>query len=153
MQMRCLALAALAVCVGSAKAQSTRSEVAAIGRVAAEFSQLYMKGDAAGMTALYTPDAVIFPGGRPMMKGREAIRAYWTLPANVKMVDHKTTADSIVIVGNTAYDYGTFRSQSSRDGQLGNVGYGKYVIVWQKQPDGRWLMYLDIWNGSPAPQG
>ena len=73
------------------------------------------------------------------------------LPATVKVLDHKTTADSVVIVGNTAYDWGTFRSQSSRDGQIGPVRYGKYVIGWEKQPDCRWLMHLDIWNGSPVP--
>jgi hypothetical protein len=71
---------------------------------------------------------------------------------NVKVVDHKTTADSIIVVGNTAYDYGVFRALNSRDGQTGNPGYGKYVIVWQKQSDGRWLMHLDIWNNSPPPQ-
>jgi len=48
------------------------------------------------------------------------------------------------------YDYGTFRTQNSRDGQVGNPGFGKYVIVWRRQTDGRWLMHLDIWNSSPA---
>jgi ketosteroid isomerase-like protein len=135
-----------------AAAQSSRAaDLAAIGKVAADFSQRYMRGDARGMASLYTADAAIFPGGRPIIKGRDAITAYWTLPPNVKMIAHKTTADTVVIVGSTAYDYGTFTSQSSRDGQAGNPGYGKYVIVWQQQADGRWLMQLDIWNGSPPP--
>jgi len=101
---------------------------------------------------LYIENGAIFPGGRPIIKGRAAIKAYWTLPPNVKVVEHKTTADSVIVVGNTAYDYGTFRAVNSRDGQTGNPGYGKYVIVWQKQRDGRWLMHLDIWNNSPAPE-
>lgn len=49
-------------------------------------------------------------------------------------------------------DYGVFRALNSRDGQTGNPGYGKYVMVWQRQFDGRWLMHLDIWNNSPPPQ-
>jgi ketosteroid isomerase-like protein len=149
--MRFIPTLMLVATAATAGAQSMQSDLAAIAKAGAEFSQLYMKGDAEGMAALYTADGAIFPGGRPIIKGREAIQAYWTLAPNVKMVDHKTTADSVVIVGNTAYDYGTFHSQSSRDGVVGNMGYGKYVIVWQKQPDGRWLMHLDIWNGSPAP--
>src|SRR5262249_13582632 len=108
-------------------------------------------GDAKGMAALYAPGGVIFPGGRPMIRGREAIAQYWTLPAGVKEVEHKATPDSVIVVGNTAYDYGTFHARSSRDGQLGNPGFGKYVIVWERQADGRWLIHLDIWNASPAP--
>jgi hypothetical protein len=26
----------------------------------------------------------------------------------------------------------------------------KYVVVWQKQPDGTWKLYRDIWNAMPA---
>ena len=133
-------------------ATGTARDIEAIGRVAAEFSQRYMKGDARAMAEMYTEDGVIFPGGRPMIKGRAAIQAYWTLAPGVTVVEHKTTADSIVVVGNTAYDWGTFVARNARDGQAGNPGYGKYVIVWQRQRDGRWLMHLDIWNSSPAPQ-
>jgi ketosteroid isomerase-like protein len=141
---------------GSASAQGTptpsrAADVAAISKVAAEFSQRYMSGDAQGMADLYTENGAIFPAGRPTIKGRADIKAYWTLPPNVKVVEHKTTADSVIVVGNTAYDYGTFRAVNARDGQAGSPGYGKYVIVWQRQPDGRWLMHLDIWNNSPAP--
>jgi ketosteroid isomerase-like protein len=53
--------------------------------------------------------------------------------------------------GNIAYDYGMFRARTARDGQPNPAGAGKYVIVWRRQRDGRWLMHLDIWNGSPAP--
>jgi ketosteroid isomerase-like protein len=127
-------------------------DIDAIGRVATEFSARYMRGDARGMAELYTESGVIFPSGRPIIRGRDAIAAYWTLAPGAKVIEHKTTADSVIVLGNTAYDYGTFRSRNSRDGQPGNPGYGKYVIVWQRQPDGRWLMHLDIWNNSPPPQ-
>ena len=148
----CLAgVVTLVPCVARSQA-SASGDIAAIGKVAAEFSQRYMRGDAQGMADLYIENGAIFPGGRPIIKGRAAIKAYWTLPPNVKVVEHKTTADSVIVVGNTAYDYGTFRAVNSRDGQTGNPGYGKYVIVWQKQRDGRWLMHLDIWNNSPAPE-
>lgn len=151
----CIALAFGSAAATRAAAQSptAATDIAAIGRVAADFSQRYLRGDAKGMADLYTANGVIFPGGRPMIKGREAIAAYWTLAPGVTIVEHKTTADSVIVVGNTAYDYGTFIARSSRDGQVGNPGYGKYVIVWQRQSDGRWLMHLDIWNASPAPQG
>ncbi|HUQ80521.1 MAG TPA: DUF4440 domain-containing protein [Gemmatimonadaceae bacterium] len=139
-------------CAARAQGASRAADLAAIGKVAADFSARYVRGDAQGMAQLYTENGAIFPGGRPIMRGRAAIAEYWTLPTGTKVIEHKTTADSVIIVGNTAYDYGTFRARNEKDGQPGNVGYGKYVIVWQRQGDGRWLMHLDIWNGSPAPQ-
>lgn len=126
------------------------ADLAAISKAGALFSQLYMRGDHQAMANLYTEDGLIFPPGRPIIRGRAAIADYWKLQPGVSVVDHKTTADSIIIRGDIAYDYGTFRSQNAREGQRGNPGLGKYVIVWRRQGDGRWLMHLDIWNSSPA---
>ena len=126
------------------------ADLAAIAQAGAEFSQRYMRGDNQGMANLYTEDGVIFPPGRPIIRGRAAIADYWKLQPGVTVVDHKTTADSIIVRGDIAYDYGTFRAQNARDGQAGNPGFGKYVIIWRRQTDGRWLMHLDIWNSSPA---
>ena len=149
-----LIVTALFVGVSSgAAAQSGRgsaADIAAIKKAGAEFSQLYMKGDNEGMARIYTEDGVIFPPGRPMISGRKAIAEYWKLGQGVTVVDHQTVADSIIIRGDIAYDYGTFRARNARDGQPGNPGFGKYVIVWRRT-GAQWLMHLDIWNSSPAP--
>ena len=55
------------------------SDIVAITRTGAEFSQRYMRGDHQGMADLYTADGVIFPPGRPAIRGRTAIAEYWTL--------------------------------------------------------------------------
>lgn len=152
-----VAVASITMVVSTGTAQQRSSsannaaDIATITRTGAEFSQLYMRGDNQGMANIYTEDGAIFPPGRPIIRGRAAIAEYWKLGAGVKVVDHKTTADSIIIRGDIAYDYGTFRAQNSRDGQMSNPGFGKYVIVWRRQSEGRWLMHLDIWNSSPAP--
>jgi ketosteroid isomerase-like protein len=155
--MRLLPLALLALSAAAARgsaqqptAPRTAADIATIKRAGAEFSQKYMRGDNQGMADLYTEDGMILPPGRPIIKGRPAIAEYWKLQPGAAVVDHKTTADSIIVRGDIAYDYGTFRAQNSRDGQVGNPGFGKYVIVWRRQTDGRWLMHLDIWNSSPA---
>jgi ketosteroid isomerase-like protein len=150
------ALPVAALLVGAAAlapAQSGRhaaTDIAAIKKVGAEFSQLYMKGDHEAMARIYTEDGVIFPPGRPMIRGRTAIAEYWKLAPGVTVVDHQTVADSIILRGDIAYDYGTFRARNARDGQAGNPGFGKYVIVWRRVGQ-QWLMHLDIWNSSPAP--
>ena len=130
--------------------RNTAADIAAIKKVGAEFSQLYMKGDHEAMARIYTEDGVIFPPGRPMIRGRTAIAEYWKLAPGVTVVDHQTVADSIILRDDIAYDYGTFRARNARDGQASNPGFGKYVIVWRRVGT-QWLMHLDIWNGSPAP--
>ena len=147
------AAALLITASGAAIAQSGRgsaADIAAIKKTGAEFSQLYMKGDNEAMARIYTEDGVIFPPGRPMISGRTAIAEYWKLGQGVTVVEHQTVADSIIIRGDIAYDYGTFRARNARDGQPGNPGFGKYVIVWRRTGT-KWLMHLDIWNSSPAP--
>ena len=68
-----------------------------------------------------TRDGVIFPPGRPIICGRAAIAYYWKLAPGVPVVDH---ADSIILRGDIACDYGTFRAQHARDGQAGSPGFG-----------------------------
>ena len=147
-----LGSACMRVRVNRGGSESASSDaIAAITRVATEFSARYMRGDAAGMAAIYTDDGVIFPGGRPAIRGRPAIEAYWRLPANERVTMHKVTADSVVVRGDIAYDYGTFMVSGERDGKPWGPSHGKYVIVWREVSAGDWRMHLDIWNSSPAP--
>ena len=87
---------------------SANPEVATIAELSRQFSAAYMRGDAAAMAALYTPDAVIFPANSEMVKGREAIQRYWTLPAGQRITHHRVTHTEIRIDGDHAYDYGVY---------------------------------------------
>ena len=73
-----LCLLFLGLTVGPAAAQTSNpaSDRAAIEELSRQFSAAYMRGDAAAMASLYTPDAVIFPGNSEMITGLyPAIRA------------------------------------------------------------------------------
>ena len=65
------------------------------------------------MAEIYATDGAIFPPGRPIIHGRAAIAEYWTLAPGVTMVEHKTTADSIIVRNDIAYDYGSFVNAST----------------------------------------
>ena len=146
-----LALAVLmAGCVRVRVENGTTPEthVERISAVSRQFSQLYEKGDAAGMAALYTPDGVIFPPGRAAIRGTPAIESFWRLAAGERITGHRVTADSVVVEGRTAYDWGTYRVSGERNGAAFSGG-GKYVIVWREVTPGVWRMHLDIWNTGP----
>jgi ketosteroid isomerase-like protein len=146
-----LALAVLmAGCVKVRVENGDTSEmhVERISAVSRHFSQLYEKGDAAGMAALYTPDGVIFPPGRAAIQGWSSIESFWRLAAGERITSHRATTDSVVVEGRTAYDWGTYRVSGERNGAA-FTGGGKYVIVWREVTPGVWRMHLDMWNAGP----
>lgn len=130
---------------------STSSDSVAILAAARAFSAAYVRGDAAAMTELYTEDAAIFPDGRAAIVGRDGIRQYWTLPPNRRITRHILMPDRVEIVGDVAHDYGRFQIGGENDGTPWGPSFGKYVVVWRRGPDGRWRMYLDMWNRGPQP--
>ena len=110
-----------------------------------EFSISVMNSDAQSIGMAYTVDARIFPNNMDIVKGREAIVAYWTLPEGVTTKYHKITPEEIKILGNEAYDYGYYEGTTRRSDGSESSWKGKYVIVWRKI-DQEWKIYLDIWN-------
>ena len=53
-----------------------------------DFSARYMRGDAAGMAAIYKDDAVIFPPGRAAIRDRPSLEAYWRLAEGERILPH-----------------------------------------------------------------
>ena len=53
------------------------AQKAAIEAVNARWTELFNKGDFAGVASLYAEDATAFPPGSGMVKGRAAIEAMW----------------------------------------------------------------------------
>jgi len=136
---------------GLAAAPDETAARTAIAAAARDFSARYERGDVAGMVALYTPDGVILPPGRPAIRGTEALRAYWTLPAGVRVLEHRVTADSVVVAGPVAYDWGTYRVRTSNAEGAERETIGKYVIVWRESAPGEWRMHVDMWNDTRPP--
>ena len=126
---------------------------AAIAAVSREFSARYERGDAAGMVALYPPHGVILPPGTAAMRGPEALARYWTLGPGARVLEHRVTADSVVVAGPVAYDWGTYRVRTQDAAGAVREGGGKYVIVWRETAPGTWRIHVDMWNaGPPAPR-
>jgi uncharacterized protein (TIGR02246 family) len=130
--------------------QTAVSDSAAIHALARQFSQAYVRGDAAAMAELYTADGVIFPERSEAITGREAIRRYWTLPAGRRVTRHVITPVHIRVDGRHAYDHGTFEIAGMREGKPWGPFRGKYLVVWQREGDS-WRIHLDMWNSGPEP--
>jgi ketosteroid isomerase-like protein len=116
-----------------------------------KFSAAYVRGDAAAMAAIYTPDAVIFPERSEMIAGTEAILRYWTSQPGRRVTRHTITPTRIVVDGQHAYDYGTYVIAGEQNGKPWGPFAGKYVAVWRRDPGATWRMELDIWNSRANP--
>jgi ketosteroid isomerase-like protein len=116
----CLCLSAPAMAQDKATIQSLNDK----------FAQAFNAGDAAAVAALYTDDAVILPPGAEMMKGKNAIRAFWKGAA-------EQLGDGAVREIGTF----TFRTKGAQPQDI----TGKYVVVWEKVGSD-WRLATDIWN-------
>ncbi|HYC32599.1 MAG TPA: SgcJ/EcaC family oxidoreductase, partial [Gemmatimonadales bacterium] len=120
-------LLAAAPLAAQARADSA-ADIAAIQELARRFSAAYVRGDAAAMADLYTPDAVIFPERSEAIAGRDAIRRYWTLDPGRRITHHELAPAAVVVDGDHAYDHGLFEVAGENDGKAWGPSGGKYVV-------------------------
>jgi uncharacterized protein (TIGR02246 family) len=133
-----LVIAFLAVLVAPASAQKAKIEA-----VNAKWMELFGKGDFEGIAQLYTVDAIAFPPGSAMVKGRAAIGAMWKGLAEHVSNPKITTLEVKRLSPRVAREIGTF-SLMTKDPTPKEIS-GKYLVVWEKVR-GEWKLAADIWN-------
>lgn len=111
----------------------------------AQFSKEVVAGNAKAIAAMYTEDGKIFPGGRRIMEGRQALEEYWTPGGSSRISYHKITPEEIKFLGDYAYDFGYYEGKTTQADGTSSDWAGKYVIVWKRVGE-EWQIYLDIWN-------
>jgi uncharacterized protein (TIGR02246 family) len=109
----------------------------------AKWVEFFNKGNFDGVASLYTKDAVAFPPGAAMVKGRAAIAAMWKGMAE-QAGDPKISALEVKRLGPAAArEIGTFSLKAK--GPTPKEITGKYVVIWEKVGKD-WQLSTDIWN-------
>ena len=134
-----------------AQAQAARSDTEAIKEAARRFSAAYVRGDVDAITALYTPDAVIFPERSDAISGDDALKLYWKQEPGQRVTRHLLIPTQVTVDGQHAYDHGIYEIAGERNGKAWGPVRGKYLVVWRRGPGG-WKMQLDMWNSGPEPK-
>jgi ketosteroid isomerase-like protein len=109
------------------------------------------RGLAEAFYAYAAEDAVIFPAGELPVHGREAIRIAMSTGSQTQMRWEPRDAQ-ISKDGDLGYTWGFFEIAGPGPDRQPSVRYGKYVTVWQRQPDGDWKYIVDIGNSGPPPR-
>jgi uncharacterized protein (TIGR02246 family) len=126
---------------------------AAIDAQLARFTAALERGDTAGLASAYADDAWVMAPGAPLASGRAAIaqmNAGMFSALTISSASIKTS--DLILSGDYAIESGTYSMKMKP--KTGNAfdDVGKYLAVWQKQPDGSWKMIRDIWNSNASPQ-
>lgn len=124
----------------SAPALAQKAEIDANN---AKWIELFNNGDFSGIASLYSTDAIAFPPGSAMVKGRAAIEAMWKSMAEQVTDPKLTTVDVKPLGSSAAREIGTFVLKTK--GSAPQEVTGKYVVVWEKVGDD-WKLATDIWN-------
>lgn len=158
-----LAIAAVGLAAGMGWGQGVAGADATDARAAiredfARYTATVNSGDLEGWMALWAPGGVRMPPGAPMTVGLDAIRESMTAP--MALYDNRIAIaiEEITVAGDFAYARGTYTLDSApREGDRGggNGGThvdGKYTTIFQRQADGSWKIFRDIFN-SNVPAG
>ena len=119
------------------------AQKAKIEAVNAKWTELFNKGDFEGLAQLYTVDAIAFPPGSAMVRGRAAIGRMWKSTAEQVSNPKVTTLEVKRLSPSAAREIGTFSLMTK--GPSPKEVSGKYLVVWERV-QGEWKLAADIWN-------
>ena len=138
MQKIAFVIAVLVAFTAPALAQKARIEA-----VNAKWMELFNRGDFDGIAQLYTVDAIAFPPGSAIVRGRAAIGTMWKDMAQQVSNPKITTLEVKRLSPSALREVGTF-SLMTRGPSPKEVS-GKYLVLWQRVR-GEWKLAADIWN-------
>ena len=129
------------------------SNILEIKKVNQKYLEFYNSGNYEGVASLHTEDAVVMPPNVLSRIGKDQIMSAIKDEISMGFTDLKFVENDIKIFGTLAYDEGSYSLKIKSDiGEIIGNDFGKYLVVWEKQNDGRWLMKKDIWNSNLPPE-
>ncbi|MFQ6103164.1 MAG: YybH family protein [Candidatus Glassbacteria bacterium] len=128
-------------------------DVAALKNMIEPYAQAMLQGDWAAVAAMYTEDAVRMPPNEPLHQGRAAIQS-WLEARPITITDFSLGMEDVDGRDVIAWARGTYSITYTIGGEgEPATDSGKWLNVLRKQPDGSWLIAVNMWNSDkPIPQ-
>jgi uncharacterized protein (TIGR02246 family) len=120
-------------------------EIKTLGK---KWLELYRSSNIEKFMDQYTEDALVALNGKPALKGKEAIQAYFESRIGKKNVDMRLDYEKISINQNTAIVVAKFYLDYPFEERIETVG-GRSLIVYKKSDLGKWLIDVDIDQKTP----
>ena len=127
----------------------------AVNQIWDQFSSALNSGDLDVWLSLWTDDGVQMPDGEPAVVGKQRIRERMKNVFDQFNLNMVITNKEAASAGELAYARGTYKfTVTPKAGGQAAVFDGKYMTIFEKQPDGSWKIHRDIFNSNvPASEG
>jgi len=126
---------------GQSPTQPSVTLPAPLARVLTDYEKAWSQKDAAALAQLFAEDGFVLSSGASMVRGRDAIRKFYTGaggPLSLRAV-------AFAADGNVGYIIGAFTDRP------GAPDRGKFTLTLRRDPDGRWQIMSDMDNGNSRP--
>lgn len=133
-------------------ARDTTADEAAIRAQTERLVVAMQAADPDSAAALFTEDGTLFPANGTPVVGNPAVRN-WAVQtfAAMRVVDAQVTTDEVRVANGWAVSQGTWVMKVAI-GEIEAVDTNRWMVVWERQPDGGWKIDRDIWNSiRPLP--
>lgn len=138
--------------ISSTAALNVRIELEARGSA---FSAAVVRASSSGwaapqidsLAAFYTDSTIIFPPRGEPIRGRDAVRQYWTRPTDRRILAHAIHIERVEASesGDLAAEYGQPEIVAQQGADSAAAGRATYISVWRRDRDGVWRKHLDSW--------
>lgn len=149
-----LMLFVLVLTTGVVFPQSNKDYKAQIEKLNKEMVQNMLDGDTEKSLSMYTDDAISLPSYEPMREGIDEIRESQEKMASSgwKFDSFVPTIVKIIPGENLITEIGTYKVSMSMTGMDHSMNdQGKYLTIWEKQPDGSLKVKVETWNSDIDP--
>jgi uncharacterized protein (TIGR02246 family) len=147
----CVLLLLVSAC---AQKVNNPADVQAIKDTQPIFDKAWNAGNAEAVVSdFYTPDAIRMGPNESALVGKDAIRASLQKIFDQYTLEGRDVAEDVRVSGDLAVARGTYEGKSGlKAGGYSIQEKGKWVTAFQRQPDGSWKSFWDIYN-SDLPVG
>ena len=149
-----LAVMALGLTCVACQAPTTESDLEAIKAVLEQSVTANSAGDVEGSLAVNTDDVVWIPPNHPPVTGKEALRSWFQDFFDAFALQVTASSEEIVVTGDWAflrYSFAATLTPVAGGETTPNNGHG--ILIYQRQPDGSWKYFRNIWNSDNLPAG
>lgn len=112
-----------------------------------QFDAAFNSKNPQAIAALYAEQAIVMPApAGQVVKGRQAVADFFAGLIQAGVIEHALTMNEVVVSETLVTQTGHWAAaMMAEDGVKQQFG-GNVQVVFQKQPDGRWLAVTHIWN-------
>lgn len=116
-----------------------------------EMGAAMVAGDDEKSLSFYTQDAISMPSNEKMLEGKDAIKKSneEMKKSGSKVTSFETTTLKVMTCDKSITEIGKYKISFMMAGKAEPMNdNGKYLTIWEKQPDGSLKVKLEMWNSD-----